>query len=73
MSAAKLPEDRPLWDYTIVKGLENGAIAHMIRIHHLVIDGGSMGLLYDLLSDHPTMPMTEDVTPTRSRGSGSPR
>ncbi len=63
MSAARLPDDRPLWDYTIIKGLENGAVAHMIRIHHLVIDGGSMGILYDLLSDNPTLPMTEEVHP----------
>ena len=72
MSAAKLPDDRPLWDYTIIKGLENGAVAHMIRIHHLVIDGGSMGLLYDLLSDHPTMPMTADVHPYPQPRFGQP-
>jgi diacylglycerol O-acyltransferase len=63
MSAAKLPEDRPLWDYTIIQGLEDGAVAHMIRIHHLVIDGGSMGLLYDLLSDHPKAPLKAEVHP----------
>jgi WS/DGAT/MGAT family acyltransferase len=72
MSAAKLPEDRPLWDYTIIKGLENGAVAHMIRIHHLVIDGGSMGLLYDLLSDRPKMPMTTDVHPYPQPRFGQP-
>ncbi len=63
MSAAKLPDDRPLWDYTIIKGLQDGSVAHMIRIHHLVIDGGSMGVLYDLLSDDPKGPMTTDVDP----------
>jgi WS/DGAT/MGAT family acyltransferase len=35
----------------------------MIRIHHLVIDGGSMGVLYDLLSDEPKGSMTVDVHP----------
>ena len=29
MSAAKLPEDRPLWDYTVIKGLQDGAVAHL--------------------------------------------
>ena len=58
MSGAKLPEDRPLWDYTIINGLHDGSVAHLLRIHHVVVDGGSMPVVWDLLSDHPKGPMT---------------
>lgn len=58
MSAAKLRDDRPLWDYTVIEGLADGSVAHLLRIHHVVIDGGSMPVLWDLLSDNPTEPLT---------------
>ncbi len=63
MSAAKLPDDRPLWDYTVIKGLQDGSVAHLLRIHHVVIDGGSMPVLWDLLSDHPKEPLTVATSP----------
>jgi WS/DGAT/MGAT family acyltransferase len=54
--STSLPTGRPLWDYTVIEGLADGSVAHLLRIHHLVIDGGSMPTLWDLLSDEPTQP-----------------
>ncbi len=47
-----LPEG-PMWDYTVFTGLPEGQIAHLARIHHGVIDGGTMQVVIDLLSDDP--------------------
>jgi diacylglycerol O-acyltransferase len=46
---------RPLWDLAVIDGLEGGRIAHLLRIHHGVIDGSSVPLVLDLLSDNPTV------------------
>lgn len=56
--SSDLPMDRPLWDYTVIHGLQDGSVAHLLRIHHLVIDGGSMPVLWDALADEPTRPLT---------------
>ena len=61
MSSA-LPMDRPLWDLTVIHGLQDGSVAHLLRIHHLVIDGGSMPVLWDALADEPTRPLTAAYT-----------
>ena len=55
-----LRKDRPLWDYTIIEGLEDGSVAHLLRIDHLVVDGGSMPSLWTLLSDEPSEELVED-------------
>jgi WS/DGAT/MGAT family acyltransferase len=55
-----LRKDRPLWDYTVIEGLEDGSIAHLLRIDHLVVDGGSMPSLWTLLSDEPSEDMVAD-------------
>jgi WS/DGAT/MGAT family acyltransferase len=55
-----LPKDRPLWDYTIIEGLEDGSVAHLLRIDHLVVDGGSMPSLWTLLSDEPSEELEAD-------------
>lgn len=63
-----LPKDRPQWDYTVIRGLEGGRLAHLIRIHHGVIDGGTVPTVLDLLSDHPTVDADpRDIRPTGPR------
>lgn len=49
-----MDKKRPLWDLTVITGLEGGRLAHLLRIHHGVIDGSSVPLVLDLLSDNPT-------------------
>ena len=55
-----IPKNRPLWDYTIIEGLEGGGLAHLLRIDHLVVDGGSMPSLWTLLSDEPSEELVAD-------------
>lgn len=39
--APMLPRDRPLWDITVVNGLEGGRTAYVNRVHHCLVDGVS--------------------------------
>lgn len=39
--APMLPRDRPLWDMTILHGLEGGRSAVVSRVHHCLVDGVS--------------------------------
>ena len=39
--ADMLPRDRPLWDITVIHGLEDGNTAYLSRVHHCLVDGVS--------------------------------
>lgn len=41
VAAARLPRDRPLWDLTVVDGLEAGQVAFVMKLHHAIADGGA--------------------------------
>lgn len=59
-----LPEE-PKWDITVLRGLPDQQVAHLYRIHHGIIDGGTMQLVIDLLSDEPVnQPDPRDARPT---------
>lgn len=48
-----LVTDGPLWEYIIFEGLEDGGVAHMLRIDHGVVDGSTMPKIWDLIADEP--------------------
>ncbi|MEI2764751.1 MAG: wax ester/triacylglycerol synthase domain-containing protein [Dermatophilaceae bacterium] len=72
MSSTELPADRPLWHLTVIKGLQDGSVALLLRIHHLVVDGGSMPVVWDLLQDTPKGPMVPEAHPYAQPRFGSP-
>ena len=65
-------KDRPLWEFTLIEGLDDGSAALLVKIHHSLADGvGSMrmlGVMFDLaregsdLGEMPPVPST-DVPP----------
>jgi len=57
--APMLPRDRPLWDITLVHGLEGDRTAFVSRVHHCLVDGVS-GI--ELLL--ATLDLTPDPEPT---------
>ncbi len=56
---------RPLWDFTVLGGLADGRMAHVIRLHHSMLDGGVVPLLIDLLSDDPSAAVDPEEAPGR--------
>jgi WS/DGAT/MGAT family acyltransferase len=52
--ATPLPQDRPMWELVVIEGLKGGRVAHLLRIHHGLIDGSSVPTVLDILSDDPT-------------------
>ena len=58
---------RPLWEWTIVEGLEDGGAAMIIKIHHSVTDGVGgiqlMSQLFDLEREAPAREIPDDGLP----------
>lgn len=66
--APMLPRDRPLWDITLVHGLEGDRTAFVSRVHHCLVDGVSgIELLLAVLdltpNPEPAMPPKEPWRP----------
>ncbi len=51
-----MDRNRPLWDLTIVDGLEGGLSALIIRVHHSLVDGVSGVSLVNVMFDHTPEP-----------------
>jgi len=71
--APMLPRDRPLWDITVVRGLEGGRTAYVSRVHHCLVDGVSgIELLLAVLdlvpNPEPSKPPDEAWDPRRLPG-----
>jgi diacylglycerol O-acyltransferase len=50
-----LRRDRPLWDFTLLHGLEGHRTGVVLRVHHCLADGISgVGLMNIILDPHPT-------------------
>ena len=75
MGMADFDRARPLWEWTLVEGLEGGRAAVVVKIHHALTDGvGGMQLaasLFDLepVSSHPG-PAPEAPAPERLSTAG---
>ncbi|WTW92897.1 wax ester/triacylglycerol synthase family O-acyltransferase [Streptomycetaceae bacterium NBC_01309] len=47
----RLDRDRPLWEWWVVDGLENGRIAHLWKVHHACIDGRAGASMQEVFFD----------------------
>ena len=71
LSAAPLDRSRPLWEFTLVEGLEGGRAALLQRVHHTITDGvGGLKLSLSLVDfeaepDEPVLPI--DLVAPRTR------
>ena len=67
IAAVPLDRSRPLWDLTIVEGLEDDRLGLIIKVHHSAMDGSAgieiLYALFDLEPDpaeQPTVPPTDE-------------
>jgi diacylglycerol O-acyltransferase len=67
----KLDRSRPLWQFTIVEGLEDGRVALLTKTHHAMFDGMGALALGAALYDPSDEPRTVDTT-VGSAGSDVP-
>ncbi len=50
----RLDRRRPLWQFVLIDGLEDGGCAFYTKVHHAAIDGAAgVALAYALLDDSP--------------------
>ncbi len=50
-----LDRDRPLWQFTVIEGLQSGQVAFASRIHHAALDGqGGVALAQAMFDTDPT-------------------
>jgi len=73
LHAVPLDRSRPLWEYTFIEGLEGGAFAVYIKVHHSTMDGiagmATLGVTYDFApgaahENLPEMIVPPDVEPS---------
>lgn len=68
VTARPLPRDRPLWELTVVDGLEGGQIGFVMKVHHALADGlASVSLLANAfeLDNAIIEPFAPEPAPTR--------
>jgi diacylglycerol O-acyltransferase len=54
LHAARLDPSRPMWNFYLIDGLENGRFGLYIKVHHTLIDGvAGMQMIADRLSADP--------------------
>jgi diacylglycerol O-acyltransferase len=58
LSSAPLDRSRPLWEFTLVEGLDGGRAALIQKVHHAVTDGvGGLRLSLSLVDFEPDAPI----------------
>jgi diacylglycerol O-acyltransferase / wax synthase len=64
VAAAPLDRSRPLWEFTVVEGLEGGRAALLQKVHHTITDGvGGVRLSMSLLDLEPDPPEPPERSP----------
>ncbi len=76
ISAQPLDRSKPLWEFTLVRGLDDGGCAVIVKTHHALTDGmGAMELMLELFDLEPVPASPRDDMPPRptppSTGAGS--
>ncbi len=63
-----LDRDRPLWQFTVVEGLQSGQIAFYAKIHHAALDGqGGVALAQAVLETSPIPTVVDAPSERKSK------
>ena len=63
IASRPLDRERPLWEFWVIEGVENGAVAVVARMHHATIDGVSGSSLLTSILDLEAKPADETGPP----------
>ena len=67
-----LDRDRPLWQFTVIEGLESGEVGFYAKIHHAGLDGqGGVALAHAVLDIEPKPEAREKSTAEKSASPSS--
>jgi hypothetical protein len=67
-----LDRDRPLWQFTVIEGLDSGEVAFYAKIHHAGLDGqGGVALAQAVLDIEPKPAARAKSTPEKSAAASS--
>lgn len=74
LTSQPFDRERPLWDFTIIEGLEGGAAAMLQRMHHTITDGeGGIRLSVAFLDlERAPDPPADDARADRTGPAGGP-
>ena len=62
IASVPLDRSRPLWDLSIVEGLEDGLLGLVVKVHHSAMDGtAGLEILYSLFDLEADPPPTDDA------------
>lgn len=62
-----LDRSRPLWQFTVIDGLEDGRLAVYSKVHHAAVDGGAGMVITKALYDLTEVPRDVGPAPERQR------
>jgi diacylglycerol O-acyltransferase len=72
ITARPLDRSRPLWEFYVIQGLEDGLVGLQTKIHHAAVDGASgseiLSVLFDVQPQPDIPPPTEQRKPERVPG-----
>lgn len=71
LHAVPLDLKRPLWQFTVIEGLENGQVALYSKVHHAAVDGGAGMVITHALYD--VTPVPREVEPPKPREAEKPK
>lgn len=68
LHSVPLDRNRPLWQYTLIEGLQDGGFAVYAKVHHAAMDGvaglGTLGAIYDFAPDAPQVRPVKSYVPS---------
>lgn len=64
VAGVPLDPDRPLWEMTVVRGLEDNQVAIIVKLHHALADGGAaVAMLVNAFGTDPDTAIVQPVSP----------
>ncbi|MBM3659470.1 MAG: wax ester/triacylglycerol synthase family O-acyltransferase, partial [Actinobacteria bacterium] len=65
IASTPLSRDRPMWEFTVARGLADGRAAMVAKVHHSLVDGvAAVGVLGAIFDVEPNLPPSRPAVAT---------